>query len=447
MFKGKSLMSRNVSKHIASGLCSGILLAMSVPASAGVDAKLLEMLKANGSITPSQHAELKDELAKEQKEQAEKKSVAAKFEEKLAWAARTQIKGDVRIREETMNVDGNGNNANRQRLRMRLGAYSQINDEVDAGIRIASGSNADPRSTNQNMDGYFNRKSLWLDQAYIDWHPGKDVHLVGGKMPYAWVNVDELIWDSDINPEGLAASYKHSMGSHAEWFGSIGYYNMKDNVDGNGVQWKHDSQLYAGQLGFRFNPAEQVAVMLGGSLYAYDSVKATNANGTLINGYSAGSPNALYGAGNTTTQFQLWEGFGKIDFTGWTMPLSLYGQYVVNTQAKDEIPSINTRLGGNGGDSGDTAWLLGVKTGVGKFKFDYNYRDVQRNAVVSIFTDSDFANGFPGARGHKFKMSYDLGKNFTVGGAYYRDTVDNYQGLTKPNTKFDRLQVDLEAKF
>lgn len=440
-------MSRNVSKHIASGLCSGLLLAMSVPASAGVDAKLLEMLKANGSITPAQHAELQDELAKEQKEQAQNKSVAAKFEEKLAWAARTQLKGDVRIREETINVDSTGNNQNRQRLRMRLGAYSQINDTVDAGIRIASGSNADPRATNQNMDNYFNRKSIWLDQAYIDWHPGKDVHLIGGKMPYAWVNVDELIWDSDINPEGIAANYKHSMGSHAEWFGSIGYYNMKDNVDGNGTQWKHDTQLYAGQFGFRFKPADQVAIMLGASMYAFDNGKASNSSGFFNPSYSVPQPATLYGAGNTTSQFQLWEGFGKIDFTGWTMPLSIYGQYVVNTQAKDQFASPTSGLGGNGGDSGDTAWLLGVKTGVGKFKFDYNYRDVQRNAVVSIFTDSDFANGFPGARGHKFKMSYDLGNNFTVGGTYFLNKVDNYMGIGKTDVNFDRLMVDLEAKF
>lgn len=40
-------------------------MAMSVPASAAVDAKLLEMLKANGSISPAQYSELQTELASE----------------------------------------------------------------------------------------------------------------------------------------------------------------------------------------------------------------------------------------------------------------------------------------------------------------------------------------------------------------------------------------------
>ena len=44
---------RLVSTRVAAGLCGGLVLAMSVPASAAVDAKLLEMLKANGSISPA----------------------------------------------------------------------------------------------------------------------------------------------------------------------------------------------------------------------------------------------------------------------------------------------------------------------------------------------------------------------------------------------------------
>ena len=53
----------------AAALCGGLLLAMSVPASAAVDAKLLDMLKANGSISPAQYAELQTELAKDQQAQ------------------------------------------------------------------------------------------------------------------------------------------------------------------------------------------------------------------------------------------------------------------------------------------------------------------------------------------------------------------------------------------
>lgn len=429
MIKGIILMSRTVSKHIASGLCTGLLLAASVPASAAVDAKLLEMLRANGSITDAQHSELQAELAKEQQEAAKKQTAAAKFEEKLAWATKTQFKGDIRLRQEVVSTEGGTGDAeddNRQRLRMRLGAYTQINPEVDAGIRIATGSN-DRRSTNQTMSGYFTKKSIWLDQAYIDWHPDavKGLHLIGGKMPQPWVSVADVIWDGDINPEGLAATYKTPLGGSAELFGSAGYYNLEDNVDGEGVEFRHDAQMYTGQLGLNFAPADKVKVTVGGSIYSFDNDKVDTA---------AGETNALMQFGNTTSEFQLLEGFGQIDFGNLPMPLSLYGQYVVNSDsATDE----------------DTAWLAGFKTSFGKVKFDYNYRDVQRDAVVSIFTDSDFAAGFTGSRGHKVKLGYDISKNFAVGATYFMAQTDAYANEAGfgPDTDIDTLQVDLEAKF
>lgn len=452
MFEGNFLMSRTVSKHVVSGVCTGVLMAMSVQASAGVDAKLLDMLRANGSITHDQRMELQAELEKEEAQKEKNKTASAKFEEKLAWAAKTQLKGDVRVRQESITSDGNGNDQNRQRIRMRLGAYSQVNDEVDVGIRIATGSGdtntagfdrSDRRSTNQNMDNYFDKKSIWLDQAYIDWHPNdvKNLHLIGGKMPQAWVAVNELIWDADINPEGLAATYKYGLGGKTELFGSLGYYNLKDNTDGNGVQWKHDTQMYAGQLGIKFVPADKVGVTLGGSVYSFDNDKLTDATGT-----AAPKASALTSFGNTTSQFQLWEGFGQIDINRWAMPLSLYGQYVYNADAKDEI-AFNGH-GGNGGDKGDTGYLLGFKTGYGKFKFDYNYRDVQRNAVVGMFTDSDFADGRTGSRGHKFSLGYDISKNFTAGATYFKNDSDNLlSGASNTNTSFDRWQLDVMAKF
>ncbi|OYW92114.1 MAG: hypothetical protein B7Z23_06910, partial [Pseudomonadales bacterium 32-61-5] len=124
---------RFVSTRIAAGLCGGLVLAMSVPAGAAVDAKLLEMLKANGSITPAQYSELKTELNRDMQanqqlagQQIKKEDLTA-FEQKLAWAAKTQIKGDVRVRQETIKIDGEPNNGgrdkDRQRIRARLGAY------------------------------------------------------------------------------------------------------------------------------------------------------------------------------------------------------------------------------------------------------------------------------------------------------------------------------------
>ncbi|NIF15992.1 putative porin [Pantoea sp. Cy-639] len=402
---------------------TGMMLALSTPASAAVDAKLLEMLRANGSINQAQYNELQGDLAKETKEKADQKAQSERmssFEQKVAWAAKTQIKGDVRLRYEDVNVDNpnaRSGNQDRERVRARVGFYSEINPQVDAGVRVATGSSADARSTNQSLDNYFEKKSLWVDLAYLDWHPTAvpNLHLIGGKMNQPWVSMGDIIWDSDINPEGVAVTYKTNLGA-AELFGSAGHYTLKDNVDGDGVQFKHDAQLYHGQLGTKFNAADTVKVTVGGSIYGYDNDKKSA---------------ALRSLGNTTNEFNLVEGFGQLDFTGFAIPLSAYGQFVKNTDSTDGM---------------DKGWLAGLKSKVGAWSLDYNYRDVQRNAVVSLFTDSDFGNGFTGSRGHKFKVGYEIDKNFTLGAAYMMAKTD-YSNLPNRDADVDTLQVDLEAKF
>ncbi len=439
---------RLASTKTAAALCGGLLLALSVPASAAVDAKLLDMLKANGQITAAQYTELQAELAKDQKEKqiaqqaqqetneqiaatAKKTNDLSLFDQKLAWAARTQLKGDVRFRQETVKIQGESNNGgrdkDRQRIRARLGAYTEVNSQVDTGIRIATGSSDDARSTNQDQDNYFDKKSIWLDLGYIDYHPDqiKNLHVIGGKMLQPWVNMGDVIWDSDINPEGLALTYKYPLGSSAELFGSIGNYNLKDNVDGEGVQFRHDLRLTSGQLGTRFSLTDNLKMTLGGSVYAYQNDKDSRCTTTT-------TPCALAVNGNSAdNQFRLYEGFAQADIGGLAVPLAFYGQYVKNNDAVTDQ---------------DTAWLIGAKSKVFGLNLDYNYRDIQRNAVVGAFTDSDFANGTTGSRGHKMKVSYDIDKNFALGATYFLTKAD-YASRTQRDANTNTLQLDAEAKF
>lgn len=423
---------RLVSTRTASALCGGLVLAMAIPANAAVDAKLLDMLKANGSINAAQYAELQTELAKDQAAQKQaladvqntKTASQAEFEKKVAWATKTQFKGDVRVRQEFVNVEGQSNSQDqsRQRIRARLGAYTEINPQVNTGIRIATGgTSGDGRSTNADLDNKFAKKNLWLDLGYIDYAPTaiKNLHIIGGKMNQPWVSMGDIIWDSDLNPEGLAATYSLPLGGKTELFGSAGHYTLNNNIDGEGTQFRHDLRMYAGQLGARFAPTDNLKVTLGGSVYGFDNDDDEGAAGLAVNG-------------NTPTEFQLYEGFGQIDISGLAVPLGVYGQYVVNDKASD----------GN-----DTAWLAGVKTKVFGFGLDYNYRDVQRNGVVGALTDSDFANGFTGSRGHKLKVGYEIDKNFTIGATYLLADADHIPNAGRTDADAKTLQLDLEAKF
>ncbi|HET6470591.1 MAG TPA: putative porin [Pseudomonadales bacterium] len=433
-------------KTIASA-CGGLVLAAlnSVALADSVDAKLLAMLKANGSITQAQYDELSADLAKQAAPapaaaptdaSAASKKDLDDFEKKVAWAAKTVVSGDVRARQETIDVQNLDpeQQANRQRVRARVGFVSQVTDEVEAGVRIASGNNNDARSTNQDLNNYFVKKDLWLDRAYVNWHPTDvpGLKIIAGKMAQPWVSEDQLIWDDDINPEGLAAQYSHKV-EGVELFGSTGAFTLQNNVNGNGNQFTDDLRLISAQFGARFTIADNYKVTLGTSLYHYH----LDGDSPLVPPSPAGTLR-LSANGNTTSQFQLYEGFGQLDIGGlkvadMPLPLSFYGQYVKNPNANGPQ------------DDEDMGWLLGVKTTIWRFGLNYNYRNVQRNAVVGAFFDSDFANGFVGSRGSKYQLSYPIAKNFTFWTTYYR--AESNTASTQSGSDVDTWQIDVVASF
>lgn len=440
---------------IQAGLAFTVLLAASTQTiGSSVDAKLLGMLLANGSITQAQHEELVADLAteeriaerkkkRENRQKLDKKEFTA-FQQTAAWAASTVIRGDMRARNDIINIEdepkfdtrppgastASGRDKDRQRIRARLGAFTQINSQVETGIQLASGGSADRRSTNQDLDGYFDKKPIWLDLAYIDYHPVDvpGLKLFAGKMKQPWMAVGDVVWDGDINPEGFAGSYQRKNGT-TTLFGSAGYFVLKDNVDGEGVEWKNDLSLYSVQGGMAFDASEKIRLTLGASLYNYRG-----------DGEEAGEPAiTLIANGNTTDEFTLYEGFGQMDVIGLPLPLTLYGQYIVNVDATD----FRTFTDGNE----DTAWLFGVRTNLAGIAFDYTWRDVERNAVVGYFTDSDFASGYVASSGHKLKAQYDFLDNFNLTVSWFRAESDAASRYNNDDAGVETLMIDINAKF
>src|SRR5205807_8532218 len=76
--------------------------------------------------------------------------------------------------------------------------------------------NASSRSTNvtfgdEASGGPFakNSDTVNVGQAYLGYKGFKDITLTGGKMPNPLVST-LMVWDPDINPEGLAEQWKHT---------------------------------------------------------------------------------------------------------------------------------------------------------------------------------------------------------------------------------------------
>jgi hypothetical protein len=325
-----------------------------------------------------------------------------------AWVNDTKFKGDFRYRYENITSE-EATNKDRQRVRLRVGAYGKVNEYVDYGVRLATGG-ASATSANQDIDGS-TKKEIMLDQYYVDLHPQQlmGAHLLMGKMPQPWLDRTGLIWDGDLNPEGVALTYESAYTNGVNWMANAGSFVI-DEMLGD------DLQLWSGQLAGEAKLGG-AKVRLGVSDYHFTNAEDHGAGAGITSG-----------ANTPGTGFNLVEGFGSVGFTA-GLPVVLNGQYVVNTDAESDD---------------DTAYLLGVTIGKAKNKGDweagYNWRDTGADAVPDGLNDSDFANGMAGSYGHSFWAKYQVAKNLQAGATYLM-AVDH------TGKDIDTLQLDLNFKF
>src|SRR5882724_13089353 len=108
----------------------------------------------------------------------------------------------------------------RERYRLRLGLRGTLLDDWFFGIRLEG--NASDRSANVTFGddtpsntpgggGPFEKNSdiVYVGQAYGGYKGFPGFIFTGGRMPNPFVTT-RLVWDDDINPEGLAEQYKHT---------------------------------------------------------------------------------------------------------------------------------------------------------------------------------------------------------------------------------------------
>ncbi|HEY5621945.1 MAG TPA: putative porin [Pontiella sp.] len=315
---------------------------------------------------------------------------------KSSWSENLTVKGDLRYRYEYKATDDD-TTTDRHRIRARIGAYGKVADNVKVGLRLASGSTDDDEaagseatSSNQTLEDNFSEKPVWIDLAYITLGCPKieDLNTTFGKMKQPWVSVSDLIFDTDVNPEGIASVYE--FGSDDLALTAVAAYHMLDDK-GTG----EDDNLTSGQLAVETDVGEHVKLTAGVGAYYYSELP-----------------------------YEIIDGFVKADIKTEALPIKLYGEYLNNTAS---------------GVEEDTAWLVGIgtKCPVTGVKLDYNYRDLEADSVYGGLDDGDF--GGPDGKGHKIKLSYGLARNTTVGATYFR--------VDRNNTDRDVLQLDLVVKF
>ncbi|VAX35682.1 hypothetical protein MNBD_UNCLBAC01-1179 [hydrothermal vent metagenome] len=344
------------------------------------------------------------------------------------WIDKIKLKGDFRLRYEHKERKGK-NDVERARIRYRLGIESKVVDKVIVGLGVASGSDSSTsaRSTNQDLQDVFSRKSFSLDYAFFEYEPTDWLSVIGGKFKrkkYLWEPGD-LLWDTDITPEGGSIKLKYNLVDNAEIYTNTGVWIL-DESTGN----TSDPYLFYVQSGIKIKDSfsktdAQVAV----TYYGFDNVKGSTLDGALGDNSADVAGNLLY----EFTPIAVSAEVGVEEPFDLSIPrVAAFGEFIHNPDPSDE----------------NNGWLMGLKLGdkkvnnKNKWQVKYMFARLQKDAFLDMLPDADRYSGGTDIVSHEGVLQYGLNKNVMIELDYYRSNRVN--SASKPENVF---QTSANFKF
>ncbi len=465
---------------------------------------LLDLLVKKKIITDQEAEEVRGELTRE---------VAATSAGKWKLSApinEVELYGDMRVRYEqrqgtTADVLPGSPGPNdtlkrsRERYRLRLGLRGILADDWFFGLRIETSAN--PRSTNITFGddaGPFGKASdaLGVGQAYLGYSGIRDVRLTVGKMPNPLVTT-LMVWDGDINPEGLAQQWKHSYNLNfgggsttaavepyskdgknvvaaveaepfkvkLDFFVNLAQFLYDDvnpenplgprSVSGGRLVPNSDSWLLAWQMGARLNFPKNVYFQVAPVLYTYTG------NGDSFNTFFVGGQQGLTNTASMATNqvgtnsLMVLEVPAEFGFKIGELPFRIFGDFAVNFDADDRA------IAAGHPEAQDERYAYQIGVGVGQLKAKHDWQiqafwqHTEQYALDPNLVDSDFFDsrvnmegvvvqgGYAITDAVTFNLSYGYGRrsNKTLGTGGVADIAIN------PLDKYQIFQADLNVKF
>ena len=374
---------------------------------------------------------------------AQSNALAAPAPAPKTWADTLSFKGDLRYRFETIDdeskkdADGEEYTRYRNRIRARLGADAKLSAQLKAGLELSTGG-ADPVSGNQTLGGGFDKEEFRLNQAWADYsflgdNPN-ELHLMGGKMKNPFITLpDDLVWDGDAMPEGMALKGQASAGM-ATFFANAASLWVEERAD------TQDLMLYAGQAAAKLQFLPEVGLTLGATYYGfqnmdgYDVVDWEKKNNAYGNSTQNGTVSGTTTNKAWTTDYVPLLYFAQLDLWVLGKPLAFYVQQMTNLEA----------------DEYDQGQMYGVSLGKAKnpktWELGYSFAKLEKDATVGFLTDSDRWGGGTDGQGHKVYGKYQILKNAQLGATWFFANEKKIADEAK-TTDYERLQLDLSVNF
>ncbi|MGH8446577.1 MAG: putative porin, partial [Solimonas sp.] len=374
---------------------------------------------------------------------------------------------------------------NMMRVRARFGLKAKVSDDLTAGLRFSSGNSTNPVSTNQTLGTDFNKPSLVIDRAYLNYKPATGWSIWGGRMPSPWLST-ELIWDDDLNFDGVAVQFK-SDGQTLSPFVTVGAFPVENTAfdfpANNSVKvGSRDKWLYGAQIGSGWRIAPKIEARAGIAYYYFDKMQGETSSlcPAWTSSVACDTDNSRSGfiqKGNTLfalrdlaadpdnpngpqyQYFGLASPFHILDFTAkldialnGPLRLLIDGEYLANlgysrsevrklTPVNNYDPDDDLRGGSRGFAGQFTVGYPKVRE-YAQWNVTGGYRYLESDAVVDAFTDSDFHLGGTNAKGFYIGGSFGFTQNAWLTLRWLSATEISGSPLA-----VDVLQFDVNAKF
>lgn len=333
------------------------------------------------------------------------------------------VSGDVRLREEFNWSDADARDRSRTVLRARLRASYAVNDAITVGAQLATGDPDDPNTTDVTLGDFVDDLNVSLDQAYARARFG-GLTLWGGKFANPFRRTD-LVWDGDVSPQGLAATYAAGAGGATLEARAL-YFLLSESVAGKG------SDMLGGQLAVSA-PLGDWGIDVAAAYYDYRLRSVAGADAGDLRS------NLLRADGRYLSDFNLGDVIAALTYRGlgarW--PLGVTGEVVRNfgaAVAADDGYSLEL-FAGRARDRGD--WRLG-----------YNFAVAQNEAVLAAFSHDNLGIA-TNYRLHALSVDHvllaDTILNLTL--YHYRPEDALYAGASQPRDWLNRLRVNLLFNF
>jgi hypothetical protein len=212
-----------------------------------------------------------------------------------------ELFGDLRLRYEYRSAQtpvGDSITQRRERYAFRFGLRGDLTDDFYYGFRLETASN--PRSpwatfgnsttSGTGPDGK-STGGIFVGQLYTGWRPSDWLDVTVGKMPQP-LYTTPMVWDTDLNPEGVAERFKYTVGE-ADLFANFGQFLYQEidpssaspGLGFNGLTGQNPENIWqiAWQGGINYHIETNISAKVAATVYQYLGVKrstATSGNST-----------------------------------------------------------------------------------------------------------------------------------------------------------------------